>query len=90
MSRIKLIEAKKYIMDLSQRKQCMDLALYSDFGKDYPYQITLDDLAFVMNEIIYILQQLNLTEEDLLQLEKEYNKRYDSKTIHKQTNEITW
>ena len=44
----------------------------------------------VMNEIIYILQQLNLTEEDLLQLEKEYNKRYDSKTIHKQTNEITW
>ena len=78
-------------MKISQMPECMDFMLHNEFGDDYPYQVSLNDTALLLGEVISFLQQANLTVGDLDQLEKEYNERYDSKISQKkQTNEITW
>lgn len=83
-------------MKLSQRPECIDLMLHHELGDDYPYEINLQKLAYLLCEIFDIMQQANLTGDELeklehLSTERLYTERYKSnKSISNQNNEITW
>lgn len=83
-------------MKLSQRPECIDLMLHHELGDDYPYEINLQKLAYLLCEIFDIMQQANLTGDELeklehLSTERLSTERYKSnKSISNQNNEITW
>ena len=84
-------QTRERIIKLSQRPECIDLMLHHELGDDYPYEINLQKLAYLLCEIIDIMQQANLTEDELENLEHLYTERYESnKSISNQNNEVTW
>ena len=65
--------------------------LHHELGDDYPYEINLQKLAYLLCEIFDIMQQTNLTEDELEKLEYLYTERYESnKSISNPNNEVTW
>lgn len=92
-------QTRERIIKLSQRPECIDLMLHHELGDaypDYPYEINLQKLEYLLCEIFDIMQQANLTEDELEKLEhfyteRLYTERYKSnKSISNQNNEITW
>lgn len=89
-------QTRERIMKLSQRPECIDLMLHHELGDDYPYEINLQKLAYLLCEIFDIMQQANLTGDELeklehLSTERLSTERYKSnKSISNQNNEITW
>ena len=84
-------QTRERIIKLSQRPECIDLMLHHELGDDYPYEINLQKLAYLLCEIFDIMQQANLTEDELEKLEYLYTERYESnKSISNQNNEVTW
>ena len=84
-------QTRERIIKLSQRPECIDLMLHHELGDDYPYEINLQKLAYLLCEIFDIMQQENLTEDELEKLEHLYIERYESnKSISNQNNEVTW
>ena len=78
-------------MELSQKPECIDLMLHHELGDDYPYEINLQKLAYLLCGIFDIMQQANLTEDELEKLEHLYTERYESnKPTSNQNNEVTW
>lgn len=78
-------------MKLSQKPEYIDLMLHHELGDDYPYEINLQKLAYLLCEIFDIMQQANLTEDELEKLEHLYTERYESnKPTSNQNNEVTW
>ena len=84
-------QTRERIIKLSQRPEYIDLMLHHELGDDYPYEINLQKLAYLLCEIFDIMQQANLTEDELEKLEHLYTERYESnKSISNQNNEVTW
>lgn len=84
-------QTRERIIKLSQRPECIDLMLHHELGDDYPYEINLQKLAYLLCEIFDIMQQANLTEDELEKLEHLSTERYKSnKYISNQNNEVTW